>query len=111
MLMSPSAAGLQQQLDALVSFCEQQVTVNLTNTKVVVFKARCSLVANYVLNGAVVKRLDSYIGFTIHSTKDLSLGTSCLVAAGKKAMFATQRRCAMPGIRDPAMQCSYLTLL
>ena len=38
-LMSESAAGLQKQLDALASFCEErQLTVNLGKTKLVVFQ-------------------------------------------------------------------------
>ena len=38
-LMSTSAAGLQKQLDALASFCDQrQLTVNLSKTKVVVLQ-------------------------------------------------------------------------
>ncbi len=42
-LMSESASGGRKQLDALASFCEQrQLTVNLSKTKVVVFKARQS---------------------------------------------------------------------
>ena len=43
MLMSESMAGLQKQLNAPASFCEQrQLTVNLSKTKVVVFEARHS---------------------------------------------------------------------
>ena len=39
-LMSESAEGLQKQMDALASFCEQrQLTVNLSKTKMVVFEA------------------------------------------------------------------------
>ena len=42
-LMSESAAGLQKQLDALASFCEErQLTVNLNKTEVVVFEHRQS---------------------------------------------------------------------
>ena len=42
-LMSDSASGLQKQLDALASFCEQrQLTVNLSKTKVAVFETRQS---------------------------------------------------------------------
>ena len=41
--VSESASGLQKQLDALASFCEQrQVTFNLSKTEVVVFKTRPS---------------------------------------------------------------------
>jgi len=39
-LMSTSPEGLQRQLDALASFCEQrQLTVNLSKTKVLIFEA------------------------------------------------------------------------
>ena len=42
-LMSESASGLQKQLDALASFCEQrQLTVNLSKTKVVIFETQQS---------------------------------------------------------------------
>ena len=38
--MSTSLEGLQKQLDALAAFCEQrQLTVNLSKTKAVIFKA------------------------------------------------------------------------
>ena len=60
-LLSTSAAGLPKQLDALASFCDQhQLTVSLSKTKAVVFKPRCSAVADFVLNGAVVERAGSY---------------------------------------------------
>ena len=40
LLMFESASGLQKQLDALASFCEQrQLTVNLSKTKVVTFES------------------------------------------------------------------------
>ena len=56
MLMSTSAAGLQKQLDALVSFCDElQLTVNLSKTKIVVFEPHRSEVADFVLNGVVVE--------------------------------------------------------
>ena len=35
----------------------------------------------------------------------MSVGTSFLVTAARKAMFAMRRRCAEVGIRDPALQC------
>ena len=42
-------------------------------------------------------------------------GTSFLVAATRKAMFAMQRRCALVkvllGIRDPGMQCKLFDTL
>ncbi|KAL3146185.1 hypothetical protein ABBQ32_14176 [Trebouxia sp. C0010 RCD-2024] len=113
-LMSTSAAGLQKQLDALASFCDQrQLTVNISKTKIVVFEPRRSAVADFVLNGAVVERVESYkyLGFVFHATKNMSFGTSFLVAAAKKAMFAMRRRCAELGIRDPALQCKLFDTL
>ena len=113
-LMSESAAGLQKQLDALASFCEEsQLTVNLSKTKVVVFEHRQSDVPDFVLNGAVVERVESYkyLGFVVHATKAMTFGTSFLVAAARKAMFAMRRRCALLGIRDPAMQCKLFDTL
>ena len=114
MLMSTTAAGLQKQLDALASFCDQcQLTVNLSTTKIVVFEAQHSHVADLMLNGAVVERVESYkyLGFTFHATKDMSFGTGILVVAAKKAMFAMRRRCALLGIRDPALQCKLFDTL
>ena len=63
-------------------------------------------VADFVLNGTVVEREDSYkyLGLVFHATKNMSVGTSFLVAAATKAMFAMQRRCAEVSIRDPALQ-------
>ena len=113
-LMSESAAGLQKQLDALASFCEaRQLTVNLSKTKVVVFEHRQSDVPDFVLNGAVVERVESYkyLGFVVHATKAMTFGTSFVVAAARKAMFAMRRRCALLGIRDPAMQCKLFDTL
>ena len=70
--MSESTAGLQKQLDALASFVEQrQPTVNLSKTKVVVFEAQHSTISDFVLNGAVVERVDSYkyLSFVFLATK------------------------------------------
>ena len=52
-----------------------------------------------------------YLGFTFHATKDMSFGTAFLVAAARKAMFAMRRRCALLGIRDPALQCKLFDTL
>ena len=41
----------------------------------------------------------------------MTFGTSFLVAAARKAMFAMRRRCALLGIRDPAMQCKLFDTL
>ncbi|DBB08090.1 TPA: hypothetical protein ACH3X3_008289 [Trebouxia sp. C0006] len=59
-LMSEHASGLQRQLDALASFCEQrQLTVNLSKTKVV-FETCQSDVCDFVLSGAVGEQVESH---------------------------------------------------
>ena len=109
--MSTTAAGLQKQLDALTSFCDQrQLTVNLNKTEVGVFEPRRSDVADFALNGAVVEREESYkyLGFVFHATKNMSVGTSFLLAAARKAMFAMRRRYAEVCIRILLCNASYL---
>ena len=50
-------------------------------------------------------RATSYLGFVVHATKEVTFGTSVLVAAAKKAQFAMGRQCALLGIRDPPLHC------
>ena len=70
-------------------------------------------VPDFVLNGAVVERAESYkyLGFVVLATKAMTFGTSFPVAAARKAMFAMRRRCVLLGIRDPAMQCMLFATL
>ena len=114
--MSKSASGLQQQLDALASFCGQRLlTVHLSKTKVVVFETLRSAMCDFRLNGAVVERVDSYkyLGFVFHATKGLHFGTEALMAVASKALFAMRQCCALLGIRDPwpALQCKLFDTL
>ncbi len=110
-LISESASGLEKQLDALASFCVQrQLTVNLSKTKVVVFE---SDMCDFVVSGAAVERVESYkcLGFFVHATKKLTLGTDALVAMAKMALFAMRRQCALLRIQDPALQCTLFDTL
>ena len=70
-------------------------------------------VTDFVLNGAVVEMVNSYkyLGFIFHATKGLTFGTTFLVAAAKKAMFAMRQQCALLVIRDLAMQCKLFDTL
>ena len=94
-------------MDAFSSFCaERQLTVNLSNTKIVVFETRRSDCIDFILNAKPVEQVDSYryLGFTFHATKRLTYGAEQLVSAAKKAVHAMQR-CAQLHISDPALQC------
>ena len=113
-LMSESVSGLQTQLNALASFCEQrQLTVNLSKTKVVVFEKQRSAMCDFRLNGLLVERVDryKYLGFVYHATKGLHFGTEALMAVARKVLFAMRRRCALLGIRDSALQCKLFDTL
>lgn len=106
-LMSTTEAGLQRQLDALSSFCaERHLTVNLPKTNIVVFENRRSDCRDFVLDGKVVERVDSYryLGFAFHATKSMAYGARLLVSAAKKAVHAMRQRCAYLHIKDPALQ-------
>ncbi len=113
-LMSTSPEGLQRQLDALASFCEQrQLTGNLSKTKVVIFEARKSDCKEFVFSGTTVERHDEYVylGFVFHATKSMAYGVEYLVAAGKKAVHAMRRRCISLHLSDPATICKLFDIL
>ena len=114
-LMSEHASGLQRQLDALASFCEQrQLTVNLSKTKVVLETCQ-SDVCDFVLSGAVGEQVESHrclnLGFVVHATKKLTSETGFLVATANQALFVMRQRCTLLGIRDLALQCKVFDTL
>ena len=75
--------------------------------KVVVFEARRTACVDFVFNGKVVERQDTYryLGFEFHATQSMTFGAGVLVSAARKAVHAMRRRCAHLHIRDPALQC------
>ena len=75
-LICECAAGLQKQLNAsetTAAYCQPQ------QNNLVVSEARRSSMSEFVLNGAVVERVDSYkyLGFVFQVTKELTFGTIC----------------------------------
>ena len=66
-----------------------------------------------VTQGTLLKMRESYkyLGFIFRATRNMPVGTSSLVAAARKAMFAMRQRCAEVGIRDPALQCKLFDTL
>ena len=66
-LMSERAAGLQKQLNALLSFCEEsQLTVNLSKTKVVVDKMTCQALCSMV---QLWRAMSTSLGFRVYNSK------------------------------------------
>ncbi len=102
-IMSATAAGLQEQLDALQQFCHQrQLSVNLAKTKVVTFgsKAACQ---TFMFNSNEVERVShtSILGFEFHATNWHTASHSLSLLQRKQI----NRRCALLPISDPELRC------
>ncbi len=57
-LMSETPQGLQKQIDALSEFCvEQQLVINVSKTKVVVFDKHRSAMPEFTYRGTTIERV------------------------------------------------------
>ena len=52
-----------------------------------------------------------YLGFVFHTTKNMAYGVDHLVAAGRKAVHAMQRRCIYLHLSDPATICKLFNII
>jgi hypothetical protein len=60
-LMSETPQGLQIQIDALFEFCvERQLVINVSKTKVVVFKKCYSAAPEFTYIGKTIERVQSF---------------------------------------------------
>jgi len=106
--MSETPQGLQKQIDALFKFCvEQQLVINVSKTKVVVFEKRRSVAPEFTYRGTTIERVQSsiYLGLELHSTRGMTVAIDKLTVAGKKALFALCRKCNDLSITDPEVMC------
>ncbi len=113
-LFSETAAGLQRQIDVLAEFCAaRQLSVNVKKTKIVVFETRTTACQDFIYHGEVIERVVSfrYLGVELHSTRGLSFAIEKILVAGRKSMFALQRRCAELKITDPRLRCQLFDTL
>jgi hypothetical protein len=107
-LMSETPQGLQKQIDVLSKFCvERQLVINVSKTKVVVFKKRRNAAPEFTYRGTTIEWVQSfrYLGLELHSTRGMTVAIDKLTAAGKKALFALRRRCNDLSITDPEVMC------
>jgi len=107
-LMSETPQGLQKQIDALSEFCvEQQLVINVSKTKVVVFEKHHSAAPKFTYKGITIERVQSfrYLGLELYSTRGMAVAIAKLTAAGKKALFALRRRCNDLSMTDPEVMC------
>jgi hypothetical protein len=107
-LMSETPQGLQKQIDVLSKFCvERQLVINVSKTKVVVFKKRRNAAPEFTYRGTTIEWVQSfrYLGLELHSTRSMTVAIDKLTAAGKKALFALRRRCNDLSITDPEVMC------
>jgi len=113
-LMSETLQGLQKQIDVLSEFyVEQQLVINVSKTKVVVFEKCCSAVPKFTYRGTTIERVQSfkYLGLELHSTRGMEVAIDKLTTAGKKALFALRHRCNDLSITDPEVMCQLFNSL
>ncbi len=66
LIMSTSAAGLQQQPDALQNFCScKKLTVSTAKAKIVVFEPQYTGRRDFTYNGNVLQRVCKYLWLSI----------------------------------------------
>jgi hypothetical protein len=103
-LVSNTLVGLQQQLDALHSYCTQfGLTVNIAKTKTLIFHMRESTPADTLyFDNKPIDRVQSfrYLGAHFHATKGFSYAAEQLLVSANKAMHALHRRCINLHIDD-----------
>jgi len=112
--MSETPQGLHKQIDALSEFyVERQLVINVSKTKVVVFKKCCSAAPKFTYRGTTIERVQSfkYLGLELHSTRSMAIAIDKLTAARKKALFALRRKCNDLSITDPEVMCQLFNSL
>ncbi|GAQ77988.1 DNA/RNA polymerase superfamily protein with reverse transcriptase domain [Klebsormidium nitens] len=104
-LLSTSAAGLQKKLGLLEEFSKESgLPVNLQKTEVVVFGGQFAVqkVRNefqYAGERVAIAQSYRYLGVQFHCNGNFREGVQVLAAAGRKAAFALEQRCAELGAR------------
>jgi len=110
-LMSRSKEGLQQQLDALASFCQyKDMEVNLSKTQIVVFRPRGRPAQpgwqwQYDGRPVIVSTEFRYLGIIFHETDGVvRVAISTLATAARRAMWAMLGKIRAAGIVDISMK-------
>ena len=97
-IISDSAEGLQRQLDALYSFCaDWKLTVNVSKTKIVVFRNRGKLNEReqWLYNGIRIEGVNkfNYLGLSFNYNGKITIVEKRIANQGRKAMFAMAKSC------------------
>lgn len=110
-LMSRTKEGLQQQLDALASFCQyRDMEVNLSKTEIVVFRPASRPAQPHAwqwqYNGqpVTVSQEFRYLGIIFHETGGVRVAITTLAAAARRAMWAMLGRIRAARIVDISMK-------
>ena len=114
-LLSKSSSGLQHLLDILQLFCaEKLLSVNMSKTQVIIFndfRHHTPEVFSYGHQALQIVDQYVYLGIVLHKRGGFKPAVQKLAAAGKRAVFAMQQRCADLGIQDIALRCSLFSSL
>lgn len=114
-LMSTSLNGLQLQMEALQSFCEENgMCLNMEKTKTIFFNNKQDIPCSSVTySGQLVVHATEYkyLGIQFHISGTFKLAAEQLRSAALKAQHAMKRRCMLLSIRDPRLQCQLFDTL
>lgn len=109
-IFSDSRTGLQEGLDVLSDYCNRwKLVVNITKTKVVVFRAggQLSRLDQWSYNGTILEIVDhfSYLGICMYYTGSFARTQLTLAKQGRKAIFALKKMVKQFVGLDPPILC------
>ena len=107
----PSGQGTGHQLAGQATGLIWDLDVNLSKTKVVVFRrpGQARLARTWQFAGRTVEVADSYkyLGTVFHETKLLKQASQQLAAAGQRALYAVKSMCYQQDITDPSLRLHF----
>ncbi len=97
-LVSMASEGLQSQLDLLGACCDQWgLTVNVTKTKVVIFRPPRShpVLCTVIYKGPPLEvvKLFKHLGADLHESQRMSSGAAVRAESGQRATYLLLQRC------------------
>ena len=115
-LVSMASEGLQSQLDLLGAYSDQWgLTVNVTKTKVVVFRSPRShpVPCTVTYKGSPVEVVTSfkYLGVDMHESQRMSTAGAVRAESGQRATYLLLQRCKERHIDDPVLLFKLFRLL
>ncbi len=109
-VLASSRSGLQEGIDCLSRYCQRwKLTLNITKTKVVVFRAggRLSHLDKWTYNGTLLEIVScfTYLGVLFSYTSSFSKTQQALARQGRKALFCMRKIVSQFNGLSPIVLC------